>query len=515
MSLPKQLSYFQPASFCIQNTSADVCIYGATSGGIIAAIEAVERGLTVALLHPGLYIGGLTTGGLGMTDSGNKLTVSGKALEFYQRVGKHYGDPIEWRFEPKVAKLIYNTWLQEAGVLPHLGQYIKSCETDNRKIQTLTTTSGLTVHAEVFIDASYEGDLMAHAGVQYTVGREGNLTYDETLNGSQIHEGHQFSCMIDPYVIPGDPTSSLLPGIEMEESYEPGIGDSRIQAYNFRMCLTQRDDIRVPFPKPDPYRPELYELLKRYLATGWNEAFEKFDTVRNGKTDTNNHGAVSTDYIGCNHSYPEASYDEREHIFQDHVNYQQGLMWCLTNDPDIPTYIREPMSKWGLCRDEFTTTGGWPHTLYIREARRMISDVIITEHYCLGKKIADDPVALGEYNMDSHNCRRIIVNGELKNEGDVQIRVPKPYGISYRAIVPQKNDCSNLLVPFCLSASHIAFGSIRMEPVFMALGQASAIAADLAIRNSSSVQKIEYSALRLQMDNANMITELCEPSSLP
>ncbi|MFH1499677.1 MAG: FAD-dependent oxidoreductase [Verrucomicrobiota bacterium] len=511
-------SYFQPAPRVDESLAVDLCVYGATSGGIIAAIEAAGRGLSVALLHPGMHIGGLTTGGLGMTDIGNKDAVGGKAREFYERVGRHYGVDIDWRFEPHVAAGVFADWLREAAVQPRLGQYVDTCVTRDARIVSLTTLSGLTVSAAMFIDASYEGDLMARAGVSHTVGREDNSTYGETINGalimalegSPIDEGHQFEHAVDPYVVAGDPSSGLLPGIQPEGSYRRGAGDACVQAYNFRMCLTQREDIRVPFPKPEGYDASLYELLKRHLATGWDEAFRKFDAVRNGKTDTNNHGPFSTDNIGRNHAYPEAGYEERERIFQEHVRYQQGLMWTLANDSDIPARIREPMSKWGLCRDEFVSTGGWPHALYIREARRMVSEVVMTEHHCRAVETVDDPVALGAYNMDSHHCRRVIHQGRLWNEGDVQVRVPRPYGISYRSIVPRESECANLIVPFCLSASHVAFGSIRMEPVFMGIGQAAAIAAQLAIRGCNSVQQISYADLRRELDAVSLVAEWSE-----
>lgn len=508
-------SYFQPAPRGEENLSVDLCVYGATSGGIIAAIEAAERGLSVALLHPGRHIGGLTTGGLGMTDIGNKHAVGGKAREFYERVGRHYGADIEWRFEPHVASAVFADWLRAVEVRPRLGQYVDTCELRHGRIVSLTTLSGLTVAAKAFIDASYEGDLMARAGVSHTVGREGNAAYGETLNGalimalegSPIDEGHQFEHAIDPYVIAGDPASGLLPGIEPEGSYRRGEADGCTQAYNFRMCLTDRADIRVPFPKPEGYDASRYDLLKRHLATGWDEAFRKFDAIRNGKTDTNNHGPFSTDNIGRNHAYPNAGYEEREKIFQEHVCYQQGLMWCLANDPEVPERIREPMSRWGLCGDEFTATGGWPHALYIREARRMIGDVVMTEHHCRGAETVDDPVALGAYNMDSHHCRRVIHQGRLWNEGDVQVGVPRPYGISYRAIVPRESECANLIVPFCLSASHVAFGSIRMEPVFMGIGQAAAIAAQLAISGEVPVQQVPYADLRRELDTVSLVVE--------
>ncbi len=497
--------YFNPAPFSARTLNVDLCVYGGVSGGVTAAIEAARRGLKVVLIEPGSHLGGLTAGGLGMTDVGNKYVIGGLSREFYERVGRHYGVSVEWRFEPHVAEKIFNEWLAEASVQVFTRHFLQSITQKDGRITTLTTISGLTVEAGMFIDATYEGDLMARAGVTYTIGRESNSRYRETLNGAQIHSEHQFNSPVDPYVVPGDPSSGVLPGIEPEHDYEPGKGDLRVQAYNFRMCLTDRPDLRIPFPKPASYDPRWYELLKRHLATGWNEAFRKFDPIRSGKTDTNNHGAVSTDFIGQNHAYPEADYETREKIFQAHVTWQQGLMWTLANDPEIPAAIREPMSKWGLCRDEFVDGGGWPHALYVRESRRMVSDYVMTEHNCRGTVAADDCVGMAAYGMDSHNIRRIIIDGRVVNEGDVQAGGFLPYPIAYRSIIPRRGECANLLVPYCLSASHIGFGSIRMEPVFMALGQSAAVAASLALSGKTSVQDVPYAVLKRELLARNQV----------
>ena len=491
--------YFKPAVFESQTVSADLCVYGGVSGAIISAIEGAERGLRVVLVAPGWHLGGMTSGGLGMTDIGNKSAIGGKAREFYRRVGAHYQAEIEWRFEPSVAEQVFEDWLRESKVQVFRGQYLDQVIKEDGAIKSLLTVSGLRVNARVFIDATYEGDLMARAGVSYHVGREANSVYGETLNGQHIRDLHQFGAFVDPYVVPGTPGSGLLPGIDADDRYQQGAGDHRVQAYNFRMCLTQRDDIRIPFPKPAAYDEAWYVMLKRYLATGWNEVFRKFDLVRNKKTDTNNHGAFSTDFIGQNYAYANADHEQREKIFQAHVTYQQGLMWCLANDPGVPAAVREPMSTWGLCRDEFPTFGGWSYALYVREARRMIGEIVMTEHHCTKAIEAENSVGLAAYGMDSHNCRRLVVNGRVMNEGDVQVRVHHPYPIPYQAILPKQTECNNLLVTFCVSASHIAFGSIRMEPVFMVLSQSAAIAADLALRDRASVQEVNYEVLRKEL----------------
>ena len=506
-SLSLRPIYFLPAPADLSSFSVDLCIYGGTSGGVIAAIEGASRGLSVILLESGGKLGGMTAGGLGMTDVGNKHVIGGLARKFYQRVGARYGVFEEWRFEPHVASEVFEEWLRETNARVFVRQIVESVETKDTRIVALKTVSGLVVRAKMFIDSSYEGDLMALAGVSFMVGRESNRDYNETINGHQIHSQHQFLDPVDPFVVPGIPASGLLPGIDAGSDFECGQGDRRMQAFNFRMCLTEREDLRMPFPKPEDYRPEWYLLLKRFLATGWDEAFQKFDPIRNGKTDTNNHGAVSTDFIGMNHGFAHASYAERELIYQAHVSWQQGLMWTLANDPDIPAAIREPMSRWGLCRDEFPESGGWPHALYIRECRRMISDCVMTEHHCRGVVEAQDPVGMAAYGMDSHNCRRIVRDGRVVNEGDVQAGGILPYPVSYRAIVPKPSECTNLLVPFCLSATHISFGSIRMEPVFMGLSQSAAIAAAIAIAEDTGVQNVPYTALHAELAGAGQILE--------
>ena len=502
--------YFNPLSFESRYISADICVYGGVSGGAIAACEAARRGLSVVLLEPSAHLGGMTASGLGMTDIGNKHAIGGMARDFYRRVGHVYNREIEWRFEPHVAEEVFETMISEEGVRVFRREFVDKVEVVDARICSLVTVSGLTVAAKFFIDCSYEGDLMARAGVSYSVGRESNDLYGETMNGAQCGPLHQFTERVDPYQIAGDPASGLLPGIDPSPDFHPGRGDRRIQAYNFRMCLTMRDDIHIPFPKPAAYEPNRYILLKRLYAAGWDETFQKFDAIRNGKTDTNNHGPFSTDFIGENHEYPEASYEKREKIFQAHVTYQQGLMWCLANDPDIPLAVQEPMRRWGLCADEFSDTGGWPHALYIREARRMISAHVMTEAECRRNIVVYDPVSMAAYGIDSHNCRRLVSDGRVLNEGDVQESVARPFPISYRSIVPRREECRNLAVPFCLSATHVAFGSIRMEPVFMSLGQAAAIACAIALNEKIALQDVRYPALGAELANAGIVISLLE-----
>ena len=486
---------------------ADLCIYGGNAGGVIAALAAARLGRKVILLEPGPKIGGMTTSGLGLTDMGNKAAIGGLAREFYRRLGRAYGTDEAWNFEPHVAQRVFDEWVREAGIEVHTRQFIKGIEKSGARITALRTESGLTVRAGMFIDASYEGDLMATAGVSHTVGREDNATYGEQINGAQIHRKHQFDFPVDPYLIPGDPSSGLLPGIEAGEPVV-GAGDHRLQAYCFRMCLTDDPANRVPFTRPAGYDPQAYELLARYLAAGWRDVFVKFDRLRvRTKTDTNNHGAISTDFIGQNYDWPRADYATREKIFQAHVTYQRGLHWFMANAPEVPVEVRERYATWGLPRDEFPETNGWPHQLYVREARRLLSDYIMTEHNCRGTRLAPEAVALAAYTMDSHNCRRFVRDGRVWNEGDVQQHGFPPYPIAYRAIIPRAAECENLLVPVCLAASHIAYGSIRMEPVFMVLGESAGIAAHLALERNSSVQEVPYPELRLALIRAGQILE--------
>jgi len=496
--LPPSLHYWQPVRERVipERLSVDLCVYGGTSSGVIAAVQARRDGRTVVLVAPEAHLGGLTTGGLTWTDFGNKGAIGGLAREFYRRVGRKYGADEEWTFEPKVAEQAFQEMIGEARVPVRLGHFLRSVRLQGGRIAALTTERELTVSARVFIDATYEGDLMAKSKVTCTVGREDCSVYDETLNGVQLRDKHQIDHPVSPYVAEGDPKSGLLPGISPGRLAPNCTGDRAVQAYCFRMTLTQDPENRIPFPKPEGYDPREYILLSRYLRHGWDWVFGKFDPIRGGKVDKNNHGGISTDFIGRNHAWPEADYRTREKLFRQHVVYQQGLMWFLANDPGVPEECRRRMSTWGLCRDEFTDTGGWPRQLYVREARRMVSDYVLTEHDCRGTRRAPDSVGLGSYGMDSHNCRRVVVDGMVKNEGDVQVGGFPPYPISYRAITPRRGECANLLVPVCVSSSHIAYGSVRMEPVFMVLGQSAAVAAGQAMDGDGIVQNVDYPKLR-------------------
>ena len=350
---------------------------------------------------------------------------------------------------------------------------------------------------------------MARAGISYIVGREDNKIYGETLNGVQLMDGHQFPDSIDPYIVPGDPSSGLCWGISPESLESNGTGDKKLQAYNFRLCITQDTDNMLPFTEPEDYDPARYELLKRVIlqreSLRWEQDLGQLyliiSRMPNGKTDINNKGPMSTDFIGMNYDYPEADYERRKEIIKEHENYIKGLLYFLGHDPGLPQGIRDQMLSWGWAKDEFTDNGGFPHQMYVREARRMIGEFVMTEHHCVGDEVVEDGIGLAAYTMDSHNCQRIVMNGMVKNEGNVEVGGFPPYEISYRSLIPKVNECKNLTVPVCLSASNIAFGSIRMEPVFMVLGQVAAVASAMALDADSPIQEVDVKALNRLLDN--------------
>lgn len=511
---------------------ADIIIYGGTSAGIAAGVQAVHMGKSAVILCPDRHLGGLSSGGLGFTDTGDKRVIGGIARDFYHRIWLHYQQPDAWKwqkqseygnkgqgtpaidgeqrtmwiFEPHAAEQVFEDLVSENRIPVHRNEFLdrnKGVAMDKGRILSITTLSGRTFRGKVFIDATYEGDLMAAAGVSYHVGREANSTYGETWNGIQVgilHHTHHFQKKVDPYIKPGEPSSGLLPRISGKNPGKRGDGDDKIQAYCFRMCLTDNPGNRTPFPKPDGYDPKTYELLIRVFESGWLETFGKFDPIPNLKTDTNNHGPFSTDNIGMNYDYPDASHERRREIITEHENYQKGWFYFIANDPRVPDDVRTRMNKWGLAKDEFTDNGNWPHQLYIREARRMIGQYVMTENDLMAKREVPQPVGMGSYTMDSHNIQRYVTpEGYAQNEGDIGVHPPRPYKIAYGSITPKKEQCTNLLVPVCTSSSHIAYGSIRMEPVFMILGQSAATVAALAMETQCAVQDVEYAKLSAQL----------------
>ena len=540
------LSVFSSA--CVQSDRQyDLVIYGGTAAAVTAAVQAKVMGKSVVIVSPDRHLGGLSSGGLGFTDTGNKAVIGGLAREFYHRLWQHYNQPAAWRwekreefgnkgqgtpaidgdmhtmwiFEPHVAEKAFEDLIKEHRIEVVRDEWLdrqKGVRKNGLRIASITMLSGRRYSGKMFIDATYEGDLMAAAGVDYHVGREANSVYDETWNGVQtgvLHHRHHFGAVakpISPYIIPGDPKSGVLPRISTAPPGEYGRGDDKVQAYCFRMCLSDHPDNRVPFPKPEGYDPKQYELLVRIFDAGWRETFQKFDSIPNRKTDTNNHGPMSTDNIGFNYDYPEASYERRREIIREHENYQKGWLYFIANDPRVPKDVQEQMRRWGLARDEFSDNGNWPHQIYVREARRMIGKYVMTEHELLKRRLTPDPVGMGSYGIDSHNIQRYITpDGYVQNEGDIGVSTNGPYQIAYGSMIPKKGQVENLLVPVCVSSSHIAFGSIRMEPVFMILGQSAATAAAMAIDGNLAVQELPYAKLRDRLVKDSQVLEYSQP----
>ena len=489
----------------------DVLVYGGNSAGVMAAYTARMAGRSVVLVEPGRHLGGLASGGLGYTDIGNKYAVTGLGLDFYRRVGRVYGQFEAWMFEPHVAEQVFQQYVDRARVNVLYSRRVTRVRKEGTRIRAVTLEDAdpvrgapappVEIEAKQFIDASYEGDLMARAGVRYAVGRESNATYGEQHNGVQLRDKHQFPDGVDPYLVKGKPESGLLPEISGTGVAPAGTGDTKVQAYNFRLAMCQGEH-RISVARPARYDSARYELLLRLMeARPWSSlgAGFKIDRLVNGKTDWNNQGAFSTDYIGHSWDYPDASYARRAEIWRAHEEYQRGLLWFVGHDARVPQKIRDEMTSWGFCPDEFLDTGGWPHQLYVREARRMIGEYVMTQHNVVGDSVVTDGIGMGAYGMDSHNTERVVVNGMVKNEGDVQVGGFAPYPISYRAITPRRAEATNLLVPVALSASHLAYGSIRMEPVFMVLGQSAAVAAGLAIDSAVPVQRVNVAALQREL----------------
>lgn len=496
----------------------DVCVYGATSAGVVAAYTAAKMGKNVLLIANSDHIGGLSAGGLGQTDIGNKHVIKGVSRDFYRRLGNVYGSLESWQFEPKEAANVFKQYIQEANINFITNYIVESVDKQNGTIQSIqikSTNSKVTtksIQAKNFIDASYEGDLLAAAHVSYVVGREGNAKYNESWNGVYLPKYraessgyHQFPDNVSPYKIPNNPNSGLVFGVQDVKLLENGAADKSMQAYNFRLTLTDSVENQIPFTRPKNYDSTKYELLVRLFEAQPNlrEINDYFiwSKMPNRKTDVNNRGGFSTDYIGANHNYPEASFEDRKAIFDDHLTYTQGLLYFYATDPRVPKPLQEYVKKWGYPKDEFVNSNHFTPQLYVREARRMIGEYVMTEDHCLGHEIVKDGIAYAAYTMDSHNTQRLVVNGMVKNEGNVEIGGFSPYPISYRSLLPKRQEASNLIVPVCISASHIAYGSIRMEPVFMLLGQVAGVAAVLSVEQEKPLHEVDYSLINKALND--------------
>lgn len=519
----------------------DVVIYGGTSAAVTAAVQLSKMNKSVVIVCPEKHLGGMTSSGLGFTDTGNKEVIGGLAREFYQRIYDYYqkdetwkwqsrdeygnvgqGTPAidgdkrtMWIFEPHVAEQVFNDFIKENNITVFRDNWLdreNGVDMKDENIVSIRMTNGKLYKGKMFIDATYEGDLMAAAGVSYTVGREANSTYNEEWNGVQtgvFHHGHNFGELnISPYIIAGDASSGVLPLVSTEPPGTKGESDHRLQAFCYRMCLTKTPANRVAIDRPENYDPAKFELLARVLDKGWDETFDKFDPIPNHKTDVNNHGPVSFDYIGMNYDYPEACYERRAELNKEHENYQKGLLYFYATDPRVPAEIKQEMQQWGLARDEFADNDNWPYQIYIREARRMIGQFVMTENEVLGKSPVNEPIGMGSYTMDSHNVQRFITSeGKVQNEGDIGVHPHEPYQIAMGSILPKEKECTNLLVPVAVSSSHIAFGSIRMEPVFMILGQSAATMASLAIDQNIHLQQLDYQQLKSKLLDEGQVIE--------
>lgn len=507
--------------------SVDICVYGGTSGGVVAAVKAARLGRQAILIEPGQHLGGMSSGGLSYSDMGKAATVAGMSREFYERIGRKYNKPLETQLEPHIAEQVFDEMIKEAGVTVLKGEHIKKAIKQGPRIVELITQKGTRVGASMFIDATYEGDLLAAAGVSYSLTREANSQYNETLNGIQLYEIPQVkfgkvnaigrrkdrrglwdrSIPLDPYRIPGKPESGLLPLIEEGTLGTIGEAAPGVQAYCFRLCVTDQPENRIPIEAPENYDPARYEIVARYIQACEKAGdqmdlrwFTKHDALPNGKFDFNT-AYFGLNYVGGNKGYSEASHAQRQQIVKAHENYARGLFHFLATDKRVPVKVREQVSRYGLCKDEFTDNGGWPHQLYIRESRRMISDLVMTEHHCRHNMIAAKSVGLASYGIDIHEIRRIVHKGVMVREGKLlgHTGTRGPYPIGYDAIVPKAEECNNLLVTFAISASHVAFGSTRMEPVLMILSQSAATAASQAIDAGCSIQQVDYKKLRKQL----------------
>ncbi len=516
----------------------DLIIYGGTPAGIAAAVTAARAGASVVLVEPTRWIGGMVTGGLSRTDVGKEQTIGGFPREFFARAAAAKPDTPMWYAEPSVNLATFQAMLAEAGVKVFTAQSLQGVVKEGARLVSLTTADGTVHRGSMFIDASYEGDLMAEAKVGYTVGRESRAQYGESLAGyhpmpirPRTVEVMESDCPsiggTGPSYIHGTPVSlsglddkgQPIFGVFPAPKLQPGDADHRLQAYNFRLCVTQRADLLVPFPKPATYDPSRYELLLRLIRAFPGIRFGRLFHVgatSHGKFDLNAQGLFSTDYPGANYAYPDGDAATRARIWQDHIDFIQGLLWFLSHDERVPAALREQTLSWGLCRDEFADNDHWPYALYIREGRRLIGEHVMTQRDLQTDLFKDDSVAMGSFLIDCHIVQRILAeDGTVRDEGSFQDTPVLPYQIAYRSLTPKRAECENLLVPVCLSASHIAYCSIRMEPVYMALGQACGLASVQALRAQTAVQAIDVPALQKQLRAQQAVLDLPELAKIP
>jgi hypothetical protein len=500
---------------------AGIVVYGGTAAGVIAAVAAARQGAHVTLLEPGTHLGGMVSGGLGHTDTGRKETIGGLSREFFQRVGRQYGQAIAWDFEPHAAEKVFRQMAAEAKVhvlYRHRLKEHSGVRKSHQRITEIVAESGRSFPAQAFIDATYEGDLLSQAGVSFTWGRESREQYNESFAGvrpGDKYAHHRFEVPVSAY----DTHGKLLPNIQAGPRGKIGSADKKVQAYNFRLCLTKNRENQVPIPEPSHYDPRQFSLLARLIAAdvkknGHPPAMHQLTSMSplpNGKIDLNNNGAFSTDYIGGSWEYPTASYRQRDRIWHQHADYTAGFFYFLAHDPQVPEPLRDEVKQWGLAKDEFADLDHWPFQLYVREARRMIGDFVMTQHDAEAAVAKPDPIGMGSYNMDAHNAQRYVqTDGTVQNEGDTEVPTI-PYQISYRVLLPKPSECSNLLVPVCTSASHLAYGTLRLEPVYMIMGEAAGVASKMAIDRRQSVQEIDTGELARELKAKGAVMEWTNP----
>ncbi len=523
------LSLLFLSAFSSAATGREIIVYGGTPSGLAAGITAAREGAKVLVIEPTPWIGGMVTGGLARSDVGNKDTIGGFPLEFFTRAGKNVPAEFMWYADPHFNRETFEDLILEAGVEVIRGQRLAAVEIRERRIRSLTTSDGTRYEGAQFIDASYEGDLMAMAGVNYIIGRESRDEYGEPLAGFTVMPIRERSAEVmsragKPSYIHGTPArisalapdGSLLFGVfKADPTKKAGDADGLTQAYNYRLIVTQRPDLLVPFPRPTHYDPARYELLLRLIAAYPKVAFGRIfhlGEIANGKYDLNAQGLFSTDHPGFNTDYPDGDWTTREAIIAEHRTHLQGMLWFLSHDERVPADLRDEAATWGLCKDEFTDNGHWPHALYIREGRRMIGDYVVRQQDLTADITKPDSVGMGSFLIDCHIVQRVVTaDGLVTDEGSFHDTPARPYHIPYRSLTPKAEECENLLVTVCFSASHIAYCSMRMEPVYMAMGHAAGLAALEASRSGSAVQAIDVPALQKKLLEQKAVLDLDLP----
>lgn len=524
-------SFFLAATYAHAATEADVIVYGATPGGFCAAIAAAREGVSVVLLEPTNHIGGVNTGGLCFSDSNQTVrsTVLGLFEEWHQSIEQDYQqrdvklpyqvgtkDHTHWTYEPHIAMKITRAMLDEAGVKVLTQRILKSVSKDGARLTKLNTSDGEFV-AKVFVDATYEGDLMAASGVSWTIGREGRAEFGEPLAGKQYSKRRMD-------ISGRDAEGKLLPLITTDDAGPEADGDNKVMVYSFRLCLTKDAANRVPFPAPANYDPARFEVVRRYFAKEKRPIllWDLYPLPGN-KFDANNGiwKQFSMGLVGACNGWSEADEAGRAKSWEAHKQYTLELYHFLTTDAAVPENLRKEMSEFGLCKDEFDAYDHWSPQLYVREGRRMKGAYVVSQKDIMDQPEKQDAIVVSSFPIDSHDCQRVATPDGVINEGTIMpVRVPGrkhgyAYHVPYRAITPIDSECSNLLVPVALSCTHVAYSSIRVEPTWMILGQSAGIAAALSAKQNLAVQRLPYPALRERLLAQKQVLALPVLADLP